>query len=391
MKDDRDESNEIDDGDSADDRELIDQLAMALTEGGELLPTDEAEVERAEQQGVEEIELPAALSEPPTPKSAADPKVADLNEHRRRRQAGRGWLTHSLAVTLGAAAAVLLMLQWAKHSSPRVNPTSEPAGATSSPPPEQSKVELALSCEGTCCAGAKCKTPRPTLEKCPSGRRCIRCDPGRLVDSRYRLRIGALHPAEVGNEALKRFPQGKLQVCVRAGASSEVCVPAHVSERTGGRWTTLPVVASGEDLAAKVTVRLHWKGVKEPQATPAHWTMPVALTATSLCRGYSVRFQNADKEVFGVMSLFMDDAHYVELLRAPEPAPLRAYYKRLKLSGLTVAMQKTSKKAGAQFVLTAGPFDRSTAEKLRWQLLEQKQTASVTVGADFIGEPLALP
>jgi hypothetical protein len=230
------------------------------------------------------------------------------------------------------------------------------------------------------------------LEKCSSGRTCIPCDASVLADSRYRVRVSAVTPAALGLEVLKDYPQGEPELCVRAGVSKELCIPTQISEREGGRWTTVPAVFSGSDLSAKLTVRLRWKGVQGRLAEAGSWVMPVALTPKSLCSGYSVELTNADKEeVFGTASLFVDDAHYVEIARSKGTAELRDLRERLVLDGLGVKLFETRGEGDDRFVLAAGPFNRKTAEALRWQLLEQDLEPAATVGLDFVGEPLPLP
>jgi hypothetical protein len=389
------------DGADGADAELLHQLSAALTEAGELVPTDEAEVMRAEEDGAEQVELPAELAtfrpraeddrEEEPARSEHRQAPADLAAYRAKRQ--RSVLSHLSAVALGAAAAAALVLLWKGQDPPEAPLGGDPAGvvpsASGSGAPDLGPLTLSASCEG-CCGGSACSKPRSGLESCPSGRACLSCDSAALADSLYRLRIGAVHLAEHGIETLKLYPTGQAEVCLRAGLSDEVCVDSSlVKERDGGRWNTLPVVVSGDDLAAKLSIRVRWKGVqRESLATAARWTAPVALTPHSLCNGYVVELIAEKEDRFGSMSLFIDDAHYVELMRAGESAPLRDYRKRLQLEGVRVQLQQVQ---GQGFVLAAGPFDRRTAEQLRWQLIEQKQPAKVTVGTDFIGPPLPLP
>ena len=52
---------------------------------------------------------------------------------------------------------------------------------------------------------------------------------------------------------------------------------------------------------------------------------------------------------------------------------------------------ETSEPGAQRFALIAGPYDLATAEVLRWQLLEQQQAATITVGPDYAGAPKPLP
>jgi hypothetical protein len=341
------------------DAEVLDTLAAALTETGELLPTDEDEVRAAEESGVEDVQLPAHLErfsrsvQSPASKHAP---ATDLAAYGKR----RGWMTHGATLAIGAAAGVALMLQISERKGGYL-PSGDPAGST---------------------------TASSGLNACSSGRRCIPCNVETLVATRYRLRVGGVQPAEFGREALERYPTSEPEICLRAGASKEVCVPTQITDRPGGRWIDLPMVASAEDLAAGLAASLRWKGVKGPLATAGRWMMPVALTPKSLCNGYAIKLMNEDKnEPFGTMSLFLDDTYYVELATDSTTAPLRSFSEALELSGVVVQLQQTK----AMFALTAGPFDLETAEQLRWQLLEQKQEAKLTLGLDYIGAAKPLP
>lgn len=384
-----------DDGNGDD--EMLARLTASLTADGELLPTSEQEVLEAEIAGAEDIELPTHLvqfrdgpddtAEGAT-EQAPESEVAARGNVLPFERRSAGWLTHGVALAIGAAAAASITLTVVSDEPPPDTPLQ---GDTATVPSVASSAPLTLvldaSCKA-CCAGCP-KAPEP-LRDCPSKRGCVPCDLTALHASRYRLRVGAVSPAEHGREVMGTYPQGQPELCMRAGMSAETCVPTHLDDRAGGEWTVLPTVVSGEDLAAKVVLRVRWKGVREPLATAARWIMPVALTPRSLCHGYSVQFRDEGKDaVFGTMSLFIDDAHYVELTRGARTDALYAYRARLT-SEVPLQLQETSKRGDERFVLSAGPYDRPTAEKLRWQLLEQNETAVTTVGTDYIGTPKAI-
>ena len=399
-------------GAAADD-EVLGLLSDALGRDGELVPTDEDEVARAERAGVEDVALPPQLAAwPPRKRVEAAPpaslrtgpeRVADMAAHRRRRAASRAWLTHGAAVVLGAAAALALALRWTgdAHGPPGLGTDpaiasaadSGSATATAAPP---LRVAVSNDC-GECCGGEACTSTRLGLGRCSSGRRCVPCSapPG----SRYRLRIGAVHLSDDGRKAVELYPSGEPELCVRVGASEERCVPALLTERAEGAFRSLPFVGAADDLGAKVAVRVRWKGVREAYATAGRWLSPVAVSPTALCSGYAVKLEVAEssgaepaaRRLFGTASLFLDDAHHVELARAADVTSLRALGARLELSGLQVFIRETSAGGSERYVLAFGPFDRPTAEKVRWQLAEQGQTPRLGEGQDYVGEPLALP
>ncbi len=441
MTDERKGSSGSNEGGPPGDAGLMEALATALTEDGELLPITEEEVRAAEERS-EPVALPARLAglrfdrstpapmgrdedlmpsrgdgevevddeaddsadrglvvgevDPADEESSAErPAVSRLHAMGRRRaeSSSSSLWTHAAALGLGAAAAAAVVVAIERRVGPEVPLGGDPAGvpsASSTEPPRT--FVLDASC-AECCAGSACPSPKAGLERCSSGRECVACDPVALNDSRYRVRVGAVTPAPLGLEVLRLYPKGEPELCVRAGVSRETCVPTMVSERDGGRWTTLPEVFSGEDLAAKLEIRLRWKGVaRESLATAGRWLQPLALTPKSLCSGYHVELVSDDRgEVFGTLSVFVDDAHYVELQRAETTASLRELRGRVEVTGTAVHLFETRAGGDRRFVLAVGPFNRKFAEQLRWGLLEQELPAVTSLGLDLVGEPLPLP
>lgn len=379
------------------DDEVLDLLAASLTEDGELLPTTEAEVARVEED-LEATELPEGLEQLSFEEDGSA-EVTDLQDYKKTREQVRTrtspW-THGVALLIGAAAALLLKVNIGRETGTDPAMSGDPAGvpstSSSAVEPERAQLTLKATCED-CCGGSACAEAKPELATCGSERRCIACDSAVLADSRYRVRVGAVTPSPLGVAVLKEYPKGEPELCFRAGVAKEVCVDTLISDRPGGRWTQVPAVFSGEDLNAKLTIRLRWKGVaRESLATAGVWTMPVALTPKALCSGYTVELRNeAKEELFGTLSLFVDDAHYVEIARARGTAPLRDLRKRLVLDGVRVQLFETTAEGDRRFVLTTGPHNRTTAKALRWQLLEQDQKPAVEVGLDYVGDPLPLP
>ncbi|MCA9621169.1 MAG: SPOR domain-containing protein [Myxococcales bacterium] len=385
--------------------QLLDRLAAALTESGDLLPITEEEVRRAEATDIEDVDLPAGLADyPETLASRREAErgrargeepaapargTTDLAAHRERR---RPWLSHGIAVLVGAAAAATLLLVGRPESTPGPALSSDPVGSASSRPPAPETIPLSLptSCEA-CCAGADCSVAKGELQTCPSGRRCIACDTAKLATSRYRLRLGAVSPQEGAQKVLEEYPQGKPELCVRAGMSEEICMPSLITKRDEG-FSVLPALFTGDDLRASVHIRLRWQGVSEPKATAARWAQPVALSPRALCHGYVVALRAEDnEEPFGLVSLFLDDTHHVELGRAATLAPLETLGARLSPQGFALKLQETRSPGDDRFTLMAGPFDHDTAEALRWQLLDRGLDAEESLGSDYRGEPKTLP
>ncbi len=378
-----------DDGPDSD--RVLEMLSRALTEDGELLPTNVEEVAAAEAE--KEVPLPASLRHLLNDEGAV--KVTSLDDRRaqptERSVKGSGW-SHVGALFVGAVAAAAAMLLFQRPTPvgpPLGGDTAVTPSSTSSAPTPP--IEIAVKCEG-CCAGKQCASARDGLESCPSGRTCVACDAA-LYDSRYRVRLSAVTPTALGESVMRSYPKGDPEICVRAGVSQEVCVDTRIDDRDGGPWVVVPAVFYGSELAAKVAVRLRWKGVpRESLATAGRWTQPVALTAKALCNGYRVELVNdAKEEVFGTMSLFLDDAHYVEIARAEKTATLRELVERLTVRGAPLQLFETAAPGDRRFVLSSGPLHRGVAEDIRWRLLEAGLTPKMSVGSDFVGEPLPLP
>lgn len=376
----------------SDDDRVLEALSRALTDDGELLPTEESEVARAEAEldAGPEVELPAhlaALTRSDEPEAEAP---ADLAAYRRERERGLSpWITHGVTAVLGAAAATALLLLQTPEPTPGAGPTAEPIPTTTATAPA-APLKLSLATCGDCCGGEACSANQDDeLARCASGRACVPCDVSK--PSLYRLRVSTIAPSEAGEQVLRDYPQGKPELCVRAGVTEETCIPTRLEARDHDTWQQLPIAVSREQLGAKLSLRVRWKGVSEPKATAARWSQVLGVTPRALCRGYPIRLTTADEKAFGQLSLFIDDAHFVELARASTPAELREHAARFTLEGLTLAVQETERADHGRFVLTSGPYDKPTAEKLRWQLLEQKQPGTVSIGLDYVGAANPLP
>jgi hypothetical protein len=182
---------------------------------------------------------------------------------------------------------------------------------------------------------------------------------------------------------MDRAAPGSIEVCVRAGGSPEVCVPAHASASADAPWASLPLVVSAQDLLAALIVRLRMRGVATPLA---EWQSPVPVSPTVLCRGLSVKPKTKMDEAFGVVSLFLDDTHYVEAARNAQVAPLTETARRI-VGAATSKIYQTRRGGDRRFALVYGPMSHSDAEKVRWALLEGGHDARVTLGEDHEGDP----
>lgn len=405
----RDERDPPDPGDVGEvDREGDDELealvAGALVERGELLPTTEAEVLHAERAGVAfEGELPPELAEysPPTseraaplsrraPQDRAEPvrstRVVSLEEARRRPQRG-AWLGYGATFVAGAAAAAAAIALFVRAppggpTDPSADPEQTAGVGTGAPPAPSSIATVSVDgCPEACCAGASCAAAEGELRACGSGRTCIPC--GDPPASRYRVRIGHLFP----DEALDTDRIDALDLCARVGSSRWDCAPAYADPATSPEWRRLPALATSEDAGAGVELELRVRGTKQALG---RWHGGVRIGPPVLCSGVGVSLEDTAGKSLGRLSLFFDDAHYVELRRGTLDA-LEAYRGELAIAGAVPRLFETSRGGPERFALVVGPLDEPRAERLRWSLLEQGVDARVELGGDYVGDPRDIP
>ncbi|MBI3203269.1 MAG: hypothetical protein HYZ29_17145 [Myxococcales bacterium] len=379
-----------------DDETLVEELLpQAFAQKGEVIPTSEAEVRRAEDEGVEfEGELPDSLKALRAPEQeqaprAQAPEVVSLAAERRRRNP---WLTHALAAGIGAAAAAALL--WGRRDRPEPGgqlPTSEPAPVRTdaAPPPEVLTLPAVVACGKSCCAGARCGAAKSELSTCSSGRTCIACSNEELGVSRYRLRLSSFAPTEAGAKAVAAAGPGGLELCVRVGSSERACVAAHASTDEAEQWTVLPLVASAQDFVAGFVLEVRPKAASN--LLVGEWRSPVQINPTLLCKGLSLRPKNGKGDELGVVSAFLDDAHFVELRRDASAQALVDHRRRFVVADVPAKLFESRSSGDRRFVLALGPVDKPTAERLRWTVLERGEDAKLSVGEDFTGEPKALP
>jgi hypothetical protein len=379
------------------DEEALEALvADGLASRGELLPTTDAEVERAERAGVEfEGELPAGLRDyaPPIertqpdapPPSSRTAPVASVH----RLPARKSYASHLLAAALGAAAAAALFLARGPRETPSGGmPSSEPPSAPSrdAAPEEKFVIGPVRRCS-PCCAGSECKEAPADAKQCSSGRSCIACSSGDLLASRYRVRVGALAPTEGGKALLDSAKAKGFDICVRVGSSPFACGPAHAQGDGDRQWTLLPLVPSAQDALSGVELEVRYRGA---QKALGRWQSPVPINATVLCKGLFVKPKNDAGDTLGVVSVFLDDAHFVELMRSERVEELVHYRRRFQLSDVPPKIYETTKTGNQRFALVLGPIDQPSAERLRWAVLEKGGSARLVEGADHTGDPRPL-
>lgn len=378
--------------------ELDALLAEALTRRGDLPPTTVAEVRRAEEEGIAfEGELPAELSRlrpPPTEVSsgAASQRLVSLDEVRREREQARArtpWLGYAATFALGAAAAAAVFLFGAERD-PAQRLTQEPAGAprpsateSAEPAAPTVAIEAVRSCGEECCAGSACAAAKGELKTCPTERTCISCGDGSAKDA-FRLRMGNLLPTENVDE--KMLPG--LDLCARVGGSPWSCEPAYLDAVARPTGRTLPIVAPAEDLATSVELELRPRGSSKVFGA---WRSGIKIGPNVLCRGVGVVIKNDKDEHLGGLSLFLEDAHYVELARSAERATLLERRAQLRFADVIPSLVETSKGGAERFALVVGPLDKGAADRLAQRLAEKGAPATRSFGADFVGVAEKLP
>lgn len=335
----------------------------ALRENDDLIPTTEAEVERAEAASLDDVNLPERLRHYRAP----SPPVARSTPR---------WPSYAAAAALGAAAASFF---WSRKPEP---PQVTSAGGelvaprpSSSGTPPPVALDARARCEQGCCAGSDCKTPSAGLGACPSGIRCASCTTDSASGGPYRLRLGTVILTEVGR---KQLPEGApLELCVTHEGAPPSCVAALADEP----WRKLPVVTPLQDLLVGLTVMLRDHGSAQPLAS---WKHAVPPTAEVLCKGLAVQLTDGE-QTLGRLSAFIEPTHFVELSRAASVPALLQAARGFDVTGALPRIAESSRGGDARFALTLGPFEKAEAEALRWQALRQGAEATLSVGLDYVG------
>lgn len=373
--------------------------AVVQRAAGTFLPTTESEVRRAEDEGVEfDGELPEGLAEfrpratverasgaPPrselvqgaAARSRKGADVVSLGERRTRIEASRArvgpWVTHAAFGALCAAAAAAIVF-YARRGEPDVHG----AGRDPSLGPQTAAASSTLALRPTPAAirvdGAPpCAAP---LSGCPSGRACAPGSVAEIGEGRYRLRVGDFAPTDLGKVALERGP---IDVCARVGASEVACRPARVGETNS--LIVLPITFTGSEGLAGVTIDVRYRGAAVPLGT---WSGPLGLSTKGLCNGQLVEPAQAGGDKLGTVSLFADDATYVEVGRAATTQELDALRARFE-TPLDLKLFETVTTGAGKFALAFGPLSNAEADRIRWAVNDGGGQASVSLGADYVG------
>lgn len=378
-------------------------VADAFARRGELVPITVDEVRAAEDQGAEfEGELPASLARFASPSKglassrddagpARSERVASLDEARRARAAQRTASTWTHIATFGLGVAVAAGAMLMMRTPERPSPSKEPgAGAPSSSSTAQAatsaKIEIGpvSRCASDCCAGASCGAAQGELRSCASGRACVACGDATAQGDAFRVRVGLFSPTpRFGDREVE-----KLTWCARVASTDWSCLPFRGEPGASPTSRSFAKLASGADLAAGLEIELRAEGEKKPLG---HWRDSVRVGATALCRGVGALVVDDEDQHLGSLALQLDETHYVELARSDDPLGLAARRDAFATSDASLSLFETSASGKDHFALGLGPFDKATAERVRWTLLEHGQSVRVVLGDDYVGEPKPLP
>lgn len=372
--------------------EVLEHLATALTERGDLLPTDTRSVAREEAELDASLELPERLrafepraAEPDGPSSEAVRGPTGVRAPRSQRR----WFEYAAAAGFGAVAATAFLSLGPVRDpgSTGTAPSGEPPPTSSQVAPPAPRIDLTTkACGDACCAGASCAAAADDQRECPSGRSCIRCGTPSGAE-RFRLKLGSLALSDEGTRARDANGWNALELCMRVGSSDFSCAPAHRNGDADRTWSALPLVASSQDGLAgfELEVRALSASNRDGARTPvASWRGPVAINPTVLCKGLILKPKHGDV-AFGTVSLFLDDTHYVELASGTSLRALTESLSRFTGSERPHIFQRAG--AAPAFALSVGPLSQADAERLRWSALEQGASeARLVLGLDYIDD-----
>jgi hypothetical protein len=286
------------------------------------------------------------------------------------------------AAALGATATAALFLSQdpVPVLSAGTHELVSPATAGGESSEQRVPIAAIRECGAKCCGGSECAAAD---QVCASGRRCIPCDVAGPNQNRYRLRLGSLNRS--ANMSDERATSAST-VCVTIGSLETQCVPAQANDDRTEPWRVLRPAVSDQDLLSGVRVE-----VRDGNAqTIASWAHPVVVQPDVLCRGLAVKpvtVVGATKEPYGGLSIFLDDAHYVELGRGAKVSDLVALEQGFIFEDERARIFETTSTGSDRFAVIIGPLDKAQAERLRWLVLDQGRAARLTVGSDLVGEP----
>jgi len=175
---------------------------------------------------------------------------------------------------------------------------------------------------------------------------------------------------------------------VRIAGSPLHCTKAFATAENEEAWSLLPMTATANDLLAGVTVQLRWIGEGESMA---EWSFPIQSNPTVLCNGISVKAKLPDGEPVGSLSMFLDDAYYVELGRSNSMRELGQRVLVHKFVGMGPQIYETESSGQGRFAVTVGPMSQTLAEATRWAVLARGADAKLVFGFDYRGNALRVP
>ncbi len=361
------------------------ELLVSRALRDDMIPTTLDEVAAAEMETHDDAELPPlrlqesgpSENEPQRDSGAMSPeKVTSLEEARRRRTTSP--LQLGVSALLGAAAAALLMFYLGPvERGPGVTAAggeiARGTGATSNADQSPS-AELHVPCE-SCCGGTQCQA-EPV--ECASGRTCVSCSPGPRDE--YRLRLGHLAWAapllapDEGSGQLVRSEPNPL-ICIVAGREEEVCLGEDGDEPRP--WYPTPVSFTASQMQNQLIISLRRR---RDRALLGVWKRQLALSSGMMCRGVVVELADGENKPVASLSLFVDDAQFVEIARASTVQKLLTLRERLQGERNQAKVYELS---SGEFALSVGPLSGGQAEKVRWQLLQGGLEAKLTTADDY--------
>ena len=198
------------------------------------------------------------------------------------------------------------------------------------------------------------------------------------------------HGSKTAVEASEAEPlseAGRYQLCLLHGGQTEHCIDALNGTEKPEPWRRLGVGMSRTTWMD--TTRLELRE-RESGMTVASYENALVVMPARLCQGMKLLLRDDNNKILARLSAYFEESRRFELGRSADLESLRDLGK--KLSGPSVQLQiyETTAPGDRHFALTAGPFLHQDAEKIRWQLLEQKLLFVEDEGQDYRGEPLLL-
>ncbi len=257
---------------------------------------------------------------------------------------------------------------------------------------EGAACSSALDALPRCCFGAACVEGGGV---CVSGRRCVACELSGSTLERWRVRVGELASAPASASARAAAADGQLSslsVCLSVGrAGRRACGSAEqgmlflAPEGSEPREFLVSRAELGADLRVELT-----SGDAVPVAAAS---VPTEVTAGVLCRGISTILLGKALAAGVRVTLYLEDAHYVEAGAFSNLPEARTASQPLWAARSDAQLFETRRSAADRFVLAIGPMSFADAQRLSSVLIERSAQARVSVGENFIqpGKPLTSP